>query len=138
MKTRYIYWIVGGLVGILLIVMLSTWRHAGPTPAAEAKAAELTQAYRAAGLPQYATAEQAADIFGEDGGEVCQIAGSETLQGYLKTRLGVGGEFYFRPTSPNPQTLKRMLVIVQTYCPDKLEPASRFVESLNLEPETSG
>ncbi len=50
MRERTIYWIVGGIFGVLLIVMLVAWNYDVQNPEADAKAQQLIAAYERAGL----------------------------------------------------------------------------------------
>ena len=77
-----------------------------------------------------------AKVLGTDGGEVCQVAGSDYLQGYVKTRLGVGGEFYFRPIIVDPRAVEGASLIVQTYCPEKAPRVDEFIAGLQTAPLT--
>ena len=78
-----------------------------------------------------------AETFGEDGGEVCAFAGNGQLLGYLKTRLGVGGEFYYRPTIIQRRVVVGMALVVKTYCPEKLAAAEAFVAGLRYASDDS-
>jgi hypothetical protein len=127
MTNRRIYWIVGGIFAVLLVLMLVGWGYNRSNAAADQKAQQLMAAYGAAGLPVPADTGQIARVLGDDGGAVCDFAGSDIQTGYLKTRLGVGGEFYYRPTRVDRRMLRGLLLVVKVYCPDKL-PA---VEKLN-------
>ena len=74
-----------------------------------------------------------ARVLGDDGGIVCETAGSELLEGYWKLRLGVGGEYYFRPVKVDRRTLEGLLHVVEVYCPDKLPEVEDFVDDLNFD-----
>jgi hypothetical protein len=127
---KVIYGVVGGVLAVLLIIMLVTWNYNRPSESAVAKAEQLVSAFQAAGLQTPVDVDQVAQAFGEDGGEVCQLAGSGALLGYLKTRLGVGGEFYYRPTLVDRRVVLGTTLVVKTYCPQKLAAAEAFVAGL--------
>lgn len=129
---RTLWWVViGGLV-ILLVVMVASWNYDRPSDEAEAKAQELIATYEAAGLPTPVDAETVARTLGEDGGSVCVAADSDLLQGYLKTRLGVGGEFYYRPTRVPARTIEGYVLIAKVYCPDALPSVEDLKENLEF------
>jgi hypothetical protein len=130
MSHRAIYWAVGGVLGVLLVVALFTWTYNKATAEAVAKANQVISAYESAGLPTPKSAERVAQVLGNDGGEVCQVAGSDYLQGYVKTRLGVGGEFYFRPIIVDGRALEGAALVVQTYCPEKAPRVDQFINGL--------
>jgi hypothetical protein len=134
MSSRAIYATVGGVLAALLVVMLITWNYNKASPEAVAKADQLISAYRAVGPPAPASAQRVAKVLGTDGGEVCAAAGSDYLLGYAKTRLGVGGEFFFRPTIVDPQPLKGAVLVVRTYCPEKAPRLDQFIDGLRTAP----
>jgi hypothetical protein len=133
MSHRVIYWIVGGIFGVLLIVMLASWNYDRQNAQADAKAQQLIATYRAAGLTPPAKPEMIARVLGDDGGAVCDTAGSDLLDGYWKLRLGVGGEFYYRPVKVDQRMLQGYLLVVKTYCPDKLPDVQEFVDDLDFD-----
>jgi hypothetical protein len=128
---RATYAIVGGILAVLLIVMLVTWDYNQPSDAAVAKAQQLASQFQAAGL-QPIDPKQTAQTLGEDGGEVCAVAGNGQLLGYLKTRLGVGGEFYYRPTIVKRDVVVGLGLVVKVYCPEKLAAAEGFLNGLRF------
>ena len=130
MNSRAIYWAVGGALGVLLVAMLVSWNYDKANAEAVSKANQLISAYQTAGLPGPTNAERVAEVLGTDGGEVCVAADSDYLLGYLKTRLGVGGEFYFRPTIVDRRALAGAALIVQTYCPEKAPRLDEFIDGL--------
>lgn len=130
MSNRAIYWAVGGGLAILLVAALVTWNYDKADDEAVAKANQLISAYEAAGLTPPKSAENVAEVLGTDGGEVCVAASSDYLLGYVKTRLGVGGEFYFRPTIVDRRPLQGAALVVATYCPEEAPRLAEFVESL--------
>lgn len=132
MSERRIYWIVGGIVAVLLVVMLATWRYNRSSVEANRKAQQLIASYEAAGLRTPSNTRQVARVLGTDGGAVCKLAGSKLQQGYLKTRLGVGGEFYYRPVRVDREVLQGLALIVRVYCPDKLGDVRKLQHGLHF------
>jgi hypothetical protein len=130
MSSRAIYWAVGGVLAVLLVVMLFTWNYNKATPEAVAKAEQLISKFEAAGLPVGRSAERVARVLGTDGGEVCAAANSDYLLGYIKTRLGVGGEFYFRPIIVDQRALEGAVLVVRTYCPEAAPRLDQFLDGL--------
>ena len=118
MKERTIYWIVAGVFGVLLIVMLAAFNYDRQNEEANAKAAELIAAYEEAGLPS-PDQDQIARVLGDDGGQVCETADSELVQGYWKLRLMIGGEFYVRPVRLDGRIREGLSLVVDVYCPEK-------------------
>jgi hypothetical protein len=136
MSSRAIYWAVGGVLGVLLVVMLATWNYDKANAEAIDKANQLISAYQSAGMQAPKDPERVAKVLGTDGGEVCVAAGSDYLLGYLKTRLGVGGEFYFRPTIVDRRPLEGAAMIVKTYCPENAPRLAKFIDGLKTAPLT--
>ena len=134
MSNRAIYLAVGGALAALLVVMLFTWNYNKASPEAVAKADQLIGAYQSAGLPAPRSSQRVAKVLGTDGGEVCAAANSDYLLGYISTRLGVGGEFYFRPTIVDPHALQGATLIVRTYCPEAAPRLDQFINGLRTAP----
>lgn len=132
MSHRVIYWTVGGVLAVLLVVMMVAWNHDRNNTAAQDKAQQLIEEYRSAGLPTPASADQVAEVLGDDGGAVCATAGSEHDWGYFMTQVGVGGAFYTRPIILDGNVFEGLVLIVQTYCPEKLPDVRERLENLRF------
>ena len=130
MSSRAIYWTIGGVLAALLVLAMVTWNYNKATAEAIDKAEQLISAYESAGLTPPRSAENVAEVLGTDGGEVCVAASSDYLLGYIKTRLGVGGEFYFRPTIVDRRPLEGAALIVETYCPEEAPRVDEFIQGL--------
>jgi hypothetical protein len=131
-RERTIYWIVGGIFGVLLIVMLVAWNYDRQNEEADAKAQELIAAYEAAGL-RAPDQDQIARVLGDDGGQVCETADSELVQAEWKLRFLAGGEYYVRATSL-PGTIREGLsLIVDVYCPEKRPDIEDFFEDWDFD-----
>jgi hypothetical protein len=118
-RERTIYWIVGAIFGVLLIVMLVAWNYDVQNAEADAKAQQLIAAYERAGL-RAPDEDQIARVLGDDGGAVCEWADSELVHAYWKLRLGVGGEYYFRAVIEDGRVREGLTLVVGVYCPEKL------------------
>ncbi|ROZ98038.1 hypothetical protein [Gordonia sp. OPL2] len=127
MSHKAIYWTVGGVLAVLLVVMMVAWDHNRDNAEAVAKADRLIAAYDANGIPTPLDARQVAEIFGDDGGTVCAAAGSETALGHLKTQIGVGGEFYVRPIVLTENVFQGLRLIVEVYCPENIDTVREFI-----------
>jgi hypothetical protein len=126
---RIIYMIVGGVLFVLLIVMLLTWTYNRSSDQATAKAQQLITAFGKAGLPTPASAENVAKVFGTDGGTVCASVQNGVGLGIAKLNLSVGGAFYTRAVIADKRLATGLLLVVQTYCPDKIATAQQFVDN---------
>ena len=132
MRERTIYWIVGGIFGVLLIVMLVAWNYDRQNAEADAKAQQLIAAYEQAGLPA-PDEDQIARTLGDDGGAVCDTADSELVQGYWKLQLGVGGEYYRRSVRLDPRVREGLSLVVDVYCPEKRPDIEDFFEDWDFD-----
>ena len=132
MSERWIYWIVGGVFGVLLIVMLVAWNYDRQNEEANAKADELIAAFEDAGL-RAPDRDQIARTLGDDGGQVCETADSELVQGYWKLRLMIGGEFYVRATRLPEPIREGLALVVDVYCPEKRPDIEDFFEDWDFD-----
>jgi hypothetical protein len=128
---RAVYATVGGVLAVLLVVMLATYDYSAPDEKAQQKAEALVAAYRSAGLGAPGSPDELARQLGDDGGAVCASAGP-IGRGYLKTRLGVGGELYFRPVRVDRRALAGYLLVAKVYCPDKLDDIHELYDGLRF------
>ena len=132
MRERGIYLIVAAALGVLLIVMLVAWNYDRQNEEADAKAQELIAAFEQAGLAA-PDPDQIARTLGDDGGQVCETADSELVQGYWKLRLMVGGEFYVRATSLPGTVREGLSLVVDVYCPEKRPDVEDFFEDWDFD-----
>jgi hypothetical protein len=126
---RAIYLIVGGVLAALLVVMLVTYRYNRSNEEAVAKAEQLIAAFDEAGLRAPSNAEAVAKVMGTDGGAVCAATGDGVASGMAKLNLSVGGAFYSRPVIADRGLATGLLLVVQTYCPEKVAEAKEFIDS---------
>ena len=133
MRERRIYWIVGGILGLLLIAMLVGWNYDRQNDEADAKAQELIAAFEEAGLRTPADPDQIARTLGDDGGQVCETADSELVQGYWKLRLLHGGEYYVRPVRLDGRFRQGLSLVVDVYCPEKRPDIEDFFEDWDFD-----
>jgi hypothetical protein len=129
---RKIYLIVGGVLAVLLVVMLVTYRYNRSNEEALAKAGQLISAFEDAGLRPPKDPARVADVLGTDGGTVCGSVGSGVGRGLAKLHLMVGGSYATRPVINERRVGTGLLLIVETYCPDELPDAQQFVDSLRF------
>lgn len=127
MSHKAIYWTVGAVLVVLLVVMLVSYDHHRDNAEARAKADQLISTFHDHGLATPIPADQIAQRLGDDGGTVCAAAGSETQLGYLKTQIGVGGEFYVRPIILPENVFEGLRLIVEFYCPENLPTVEDFI-----------
>ena len=127
----WLYILVGAVATGLAIWGVIAYRGHQDTQAANAKAQQLQNEFETARLPTYPDTREVARTLGTDGGAVCDTP--KTLaKSFLTLQLsnGAAGPGQ-RPVRVAEQTLKGELLIIQTYCPEKLSEFQKFVNDLN-------
>jgi hypothetical protein len=129
MSHRAIYVIVGGVMTLLLVVMLVTYNYNKNTDEALAKAEQLIAALDQAGLRTPRDPNEVARVLGTDGGAVCASVEDGVALGIAKLNLSVGGAFYIRPVIADGRLRTALVIVVQTYCPEKVPTIEEFFDS---------
>jgi hypothetical protein len=127
----WLYVVLGAAATGLAIWGVTAYRGHEATQEADAKAAQLQDGFKAAGLPTYADTRDIARTLGSDGGAVCESP-ERIAQSLLKQQLsnGAGGPGQ-RPVTVARQTVHGELLILQTYCPEKAPAFQKFVNGLD-------
>jgi hypothetical protein len=130
---RWIYWVIGGLVVILCIVGLLTYSAGEENERARQLAAELTQKLERAG---FTAPDQ--DILvrtlGDDGGAVCDDPAGALRKAVQNDMLTNGADFVGRrPVIVDRRILLGEALILETYCPDELEPYRDRIDQLKTD-----
>jgi amino acid transporter len=128
---RRLYWIIGVVVAVLVVVGLLTYNAGKNNQEAKAKAQELTQKFEQAGLPVPADIESITRSLGTDGGAVCDNPANALGKAIQNDQLTNGADFVGR----RPVRIDRRIVIgealiLQTYCPDKLAQYQKRIDDL--------
>lgn len=129
---RHLYLIVMGAFLVLLIIMVATFNYSKQNAEADRKADQLVAIYEQAGLPVPADRDQISRVLGDDAAVVCEPIASGVDLGTLKSRLGVGGEFYFRATGVDAKALFGLTAIVKVYCPDETKDIEDFLDDFDF------
>jgi hypothetical protein len=121
-RNAWIYWAVAVVVGILLVVGLVTYSGKKNDEQAQAKAQQVTQKLQAAGLPVPKDQDVLVRSLGTDGGNVCDNPGKSLGKALLYDSLSNGASFVgHRPVIVDRRVVAGEALILQTYCPDKLQ-----------------
>jgi hypothetical protein len=116
------YWIVGGVVLLLVVVGMFTYSAHERTEESQALAQELTQKFEAAGLPVPEDQDILVRTLGDDGGAVCDNPADALGRAVLLDSLGNGASFVGRrPVIADRRVVLGQALIMETYCPDELE-----------------
>ena len=127
------YWIIGGAVLVLCIIGLFTYSAGQQNEQAEQLAGELTQKLEAAG---FTAPDQ--DILvrtlGDDGGAVCADPAGALRKAAQNDMLTNGADFVGRrPVIVDRRILLGEALILETYCPDELEPYRDRIDQLKTD-----
>jgi hypothetical protein len=121
---RTLYWIIGGVVVVLMVAGLVAFSNENESERATQKAQELS-----AKLVRIGARAPDQDILvrtlGDDGGAVCENA-KDGIDGLNKAiifdALTNGGSFVGRrPVIADARAVVGQLLILDTYCPERLE-----------------
>jgi hypothetical protein len=119
---RWIYWFVALVVAVLVVVGLITYSGEKEDQEAQDKAQQLTQKFEQAGLPVPEDQDIIIRSLGSDGGNVCDNPGSALGRAILFDQLTNGASFVGkRPVIVDRNLIRGEALIMETYCPDKLE-----------------
>ena len=119
---RWIYWIVGLVVVVLAVIGLITYSGEKKDQEAQQKAQQLTQKFEQAGLRVPEDQDIIVRSLGSDGGNVCDNPASALGRATLLNQLVNGASFIgSRPVIVDRDLIRGQALIMETYCPDKLE-----------------
>jgi hypothetical protein len=122
-RNRTVYWVIGAVVVVLAVVGLITYSGKNDDQQAQAKAQELTQKFRRAGLPVPQDQDIITRSLGTDGGAVCDNPASALGKAVLNDQLTNGAAFAGRRVIIiDKRIVLGEALILQTYCPEKLKP----------------
>jgi hypothetical protein len=119
---RTLYWIIGGVVLVLAIIGLITYSGKKQDQQAQQKAAQLTQSLQRAGLTVPVNQDIIVRSLGSDGGAVCDNPANALGRATLFDQITNGADFVGRrPIIVDSRILLGEALILQTYCPEKLQ-----------------
>jgi amino acid transporter len=131
---RWIYWLVGAAVVVLLVIGLITYGAHKKDQQSQAKAQQLTQKLQAAGLHTLPSQDTIIKSLGTDGGAVCENPASALGKATLFAELDNGADFVGRrPIIVDQRIVKGEELILETYCPDKLRKYQETIKHLEYE-----
>jgi putative glutamate/gamma-aminobutyrate antiporter len=119
---RWLLWVTGGVVVVLVGVGLATYSGKKDTAEAQQKAQELTQRFQQAGLPVPQDQDIIVKSLGNDGGAVCDNPANALGKAIQNDLLTNGADFVGRrPVIVDRRILLGEALILDTYCPEKLQ-----------------
>jgi hypothetical protein len=120
-KHRTLLWICGAVALVLAIIGLITYSGNKEDQQAQQKAAQLSQSLRRAGL-FVPDKDIIVRSLGSDGGAVCDNPANALGRATLLDQMTNGADFVGRrPVIVDSRILVGEALILQTYCPEKLE-----------------
>ena len=132
-RPTWLYIVIIVVLIVLAIAGVAIYRGHKQNEQSKAKAEQLNQAFAAAGLPT-ADVDELAGTLGTDGGAVCDAPGKSLTKSLLKINLsnGAGGPGQ-RPVTIDQEALKGELLIIKTYCPEKLGKFATLFDGLDYD-----
>jgi hypothetical protein len=130
----WIYWVIGAVVLVLVVIGLITYSGKKETQEAQDKAQQLTQKLEQAGLPVPEDQDIIIRSLGTDGGNVCDNPASALGKATLVDQITNGADFVGRrPVIIDRDVLLGEALILETYCPDKLEDYREKIDELKTD-----
>lgn len=138
-RNALVYWVAVGLLVVLAVIAMATFRGAREDAAALAKADELLTALSDAGVESLPSREQVARVLGDDGGSVCADPGNALRLATLDAMLtnGAAGPGT-RPVLTDSALLRGQVAVVGVYCPEHLEEVAGYVDDLATDDVVTG
>ena len=119
---------------VLVVIGLITYSGGSDSPQAQRQAQELTQRFEEAGLRVPQDQDILTRSLGTDGGAVCENPANALGKANLLNMLVNGASFVGqRPVIVDRSTLQGELLILDVYCPDKLDPYRDRIEKLKTD-----
>jgi len=131
---RVVYWVLGAILVILVVIGLVTYSGEKKTAEAQQKAQELTQKFEQAGLPVPQDQDIIVRSLGTDGGAVCENPANALGKAIQNDMLTNGADFVGRrPVIVDRRVVVGEALILATYCPDKLEKYQDRIDELKYD-----
>ena len=127
------------LLVALMVGGLFAFRSARESQRAAEKADELIAALEDQGA-RVPSRDAIIGVFGDDGGAICAAdPGTGLVKAILFSELtnGAAGPG-MRPVIADSRVVRGSLLVIQTYCPDKLGDIQQIVDDLDLDDEVAG
>jgi len=115
-------WIILVVIAALVIVGLTTYGFARHNQEAQAKARQLTEELRGAGLRVPASQDTIVNALGTDGGAVCENPGAALRKALVDQQLVNGAAFVGqRPVIGEVRLVDGAVIVLEVYCPEKVD-----------------
>jgi hypothetical protein len=125
---KWIYITLAVVIVALMVAGVLVYHQEKQSKLAQARAKEFVAALKSAGLPA-PTVEEAARLFGADGGPYARNLGEELQRAQYTWQLGTAGPAG-RPVILDKDFLKAAEAFVRTYAPEKWTEFYKWAEGL--------
>ena len=129
---RTMYMIIGGIAVVLAVIGVFTYNGGPENRQSERKAQQLTEAYEQAGLTA-PDQDLIVRSLGTDGGAVCANPLNALGKAHLLDQLSNGANVGRRPVIVDGRILQGEALILQTYCPDKVQDYKDKIDDLKTD-----
>ncbi len=127
-------WVIVAVLGVLLVIGLISYGYEHSDARANKKADELISALKNAGLTPPASKKTITRVLGNDGGAVCDDPGAALKKAQLDAQLVNGASFVGqRPIRASTDLIRGGLIVLQVYCPDKLDDIADKIDDYTLD-----
>lgn len=126
-------WVIAVLIiGILGAIATVVWKRQEVNAEALQKAQALHDRAEALGF-NVPSVKTLARLLGTDGGPLCETADGHLNQALLAYNMGRTGEVNQRSVITDPRLLEFERLVLEVYCPEKVDEFNDFVNGLKLD-----
>lgn len=138
-RNAVLYWVSAGLLVVLAVIGIASYRGARETQTANDKAEELIAVLAEAGVDPLPSREQVARVLGDDGGAVCTDPGAALAQATLFAQYANGAAGPgMRPVITDSRVVQGQITVMEVYCPDQVEDARAYLDDLTTDDVVRG
>ena len=127
-------WVIIVVIVALAVVGLITYGFAQHNEEAQAKAQQLTEELQAAGMRVPASQDTIVNLLGTDGGPVCEDPGAALRKALVDQQIVNGAAFVGqRPVIGEVRLVDGAVIVLEVYCPDKVDAFRDAVSGYQLD-----
>jgi hypothetical protein len=127
-------WVIIVVIVALAVVGLITYGFHRHNEEAAAKAQQLTNELTEAGLRSPANQETIVNVLGTDGGPVCENPGAALRKALVDQQIVNGAAFVGqRPVIGEVRLVDGAVIVLEVYCPEKVDAFRAAVEDYRLD-----
>lgn len=127
-------WVIIVVIVVLAVVGLITYGFHQHNEQAQAKAQQLTQELQKAGLQAPVSQDTIVDVLGADGGPVCEDPAGALRKALVDQQIVNGAAFVGqRPIIGELRLVDGAVIVLQVYCPDKVDAFRDALDNYKLD-----